>query len=163
MAYCIETVQKIPATLDEVWELFSNPVNLERITPKGMGFRVISKPPEGPVFIGQIIEYKVSPIAGIPLYWKTEITEVRAKEFFVDEQRKGPYNLWRHQHFFREIEGGVEMKDIVHYKNPFGIIGRLANSLLVRNKLRKIFLYRYNTVEQLFGKWENQLPGIDIR
>jgi ligand-binding SRPBCC domain-containing protein len=95
----------------------------------------------------------VKPVAGIPLYWMTEITQVKDRTYFIDEQRFGPYSLWHHQHHFKEIPGGVEMTDIIHYKNPLGILGRIANALFVKNKLKTIFDYRFKKVEELFGKW----------
>lgn len=106
------------------------------------------------MYAGQIIEYKVRPVAGIPVYWMTEITQVKDREYFIDEQRFGPYALWHHQHHFRPIPGGVEMTDIVHYKNPLGFLGRLANRLFVARKLEHIFQYRYKKVEELFGTWK---------
>ncbi len=153
-AHTIRTVQKIPVSLEEAWDFFSNPANLAAITPGDMGFTVISKY-QGPLmYPGQIIEYKVKPIAGIPVYWMTEITHVDDRKFFVDEQRFGPYRLWHHQHHFKAIPGGVEMTDIIHYKNPFGLLGRLANKLFVSKKLQKIFEYRFRAVEERFGKWQ---------
>ena len=125
-----------------------------------MNFRVISSDYSDKIFPGQIIEYKVSPLFGIPLYWKTEIITVEEQVSFIDEQRKGPYSLWRHEHRFTEIAGGVEMTDKVQYKNPFGIIGLFANKILVRHKLRQIFEYRYRAVENLFGKWEGEQMNI---
>lgn len=118
-----------------------------------MGFKIISRHQGDKVYAGQIIEYKVKPLLGIPVYWMTEITQVKDQEYFIDEQRFGPYRLWHHQHHFREIPGGVEMTDIVHYKIPLGLIGRLANRLFVRKKLEKIFHYRFGKVEELFGKF----------
>ena len=88
------------------------------------------------------------------IYWMTEITQVKDKEYFIDEQRFGPYKLWHHQHHFKEIPGGVEMTDIVHYKNPMWLLGNIANSLFVKNKLKGIFDYRYKKVEELFGAWK---------
>lgn len=153
-AHTIKTVQQIPVSLGEAWAFFSNPANLQAITPQGMGFRILSKH-HGPVmYAGQIIEYKVRPVAGIPVYWMTEITQVKDREYFIDEQRFGPYALWHHQHHFRPIPGGVEMTDIVHYKNPLGFLGRLANRLFVARKLEHIFQYRYKKVEELFGTWK---------
>src|SRR5690349_22090384 len=108
-SHSIKAVQNIPATLDEVWDFFSNPANLQTITPPEMRFRVISKHHGDKIYPGQVIEYKVSPLLNVPLYWMTEITHVKDKEYFIDEQRKGPYRLWHHQHHFREIAGGVEM------------------------------------------------------
>lgn len=152
-AHSIKTVQKIPVSLDEAWAFFSDPSNLQAITPEGMGFTIISKHHGEVMYAGQLIEYKVRPLAGIPLYWMTEITQVKDRAYFIDEQRFGPYSLWHHQHHFKEIPGGVEMTDIVHYKNPLGILGRIANALFVKNKLKTIFEYRYTKVEELFGKW----------
>lgn len=156
-AHSIKTVQKIPVSLDKAWDFFSNPANLQSITPADMGFRVISKQ-HGPVmYAGQIIEYKVKPLPGIPVYWMTEITQVKDKAYFIDEQRFGPYKLWHHQHHFKEIPGGVEMTDIVHYKNPFWIFGKIANSLFVKKKLHDIFEYRRMKVQELFGEWEGEV------
>jgi ligand-binding SRPBCC domain-containing protein len=152
-AHSIKTVQKIPVSLDEAWSFFSNPANLQAITPDGMGFTIISKHHGEVMYAGQLIEYKVRPLAGIPLYWMTEITQVKDRAYFIDEQRFGPYSLWHHQHHFKEIPGGVEMTDIVHYKNPLGFMGRIANALFVRQKLKTIFDFRYRKVEELFGKW----------
>jgi ligand-binding SRPBCC domain-containing protein len=152
-AHSIKTVQKIPVSLEKAWDFFSNPANLQAITPDNMGFTVISKHHGDTMYAGQIIEYTVKPVLGIPLYWMTEITQVKDKQYFIDEQRFGPYSLWHHQHHFKAIEGGVEMTDIVHYKNPLGFMGRLANSIFVKKKLDTIFNYRYQKVEELFGRW----------
>lgn len=152
-AHSIKTVQKIPVSLDEAWAFFSNPANLQAITPEGMGFTIISRYHGDVMYAGQLIEYKVRPVAGIPIYWMTEITQVKDRAYFIDEQRFGPYSLWHHQHHFKEIPGGVEMTDIVHYKNPLGILGRIANTLFVKQKLNSIFNYRYKKVEEMFGKW----------
>lgn len=118
-----------------------------------MGFIVISKYHGEVMYAGQIIEYNVRPVLNIPLYWMTEITQVKDKAYFIDEQRFGPYSLWHHQHHFKAIPGGVEMTDIVHYKNPLGFLGRIANALFVKKKLEGIFDYRFKKVEELFGKW----------
>lgn len=154
-AHSIRTVQKIPISLDKAWEFFSNPTNLEVITPENMGFKVISKHQGETMYAGQIIEYKVRPLLNIPIYWMTEITQVKEKEYFIDEQRYGPYSLWHHQHHFKAIEGGVEMTDIIHYKNPLWFLGKIANTLFVKKQLKKIFDYRFQKVEEMFGKWED--------
>jgi len=158
----IKSVQKIPSSLEKVWEFFSGHDNLQTITPLDVSFKVISKHHGEKLYAGQLIEYKVSPILKIPLYWMTEITHVKDKEYFIDEQRKGPFALWHHQHHFKEIEGGVEMTDIVDYKNPLGFIGEIANSLFVKRQLRKIFKYRFQKVEEIFGKWQGQECAVDI-
>ena len=161
--HSIKTVQKIPASLKETWDFFSSPANLDTITPDDMTFKTITKFDSNKVYPGQIIEYKVSPILKIPLYWMTEITEVEEEKFFIDEQRKGPYAIWHHEHFFKEIGGGVEMTDIVYYKNPFGFIGEIANKIFVRKQLRKIFKYRFQKIEAIFGKWPDQISNILIK
>lgn len=152
-AHSIKTVQKIPISLEQAWDFFSNPANLQAITPDNMGFKVISKHHGDVMYAGQIIEYTVKPVLGFPLYWMTEITQVKDKEYFIDEQRFGPYSLWHHQHHFKAIEGGVEMTDIIHYKNPGWILGVLANELFVKKQLQGIFDYRFKKVEELFGVW----------
>jgi ligand-binding SRPBCC domain-containing protein len=154
--YSLKTIQKIPAPLPEVWNFFSDHANLQAITPVEMNFKIISKHHGEKIYAGQIIEYKVSPVLGIPLYWMTEITHVDEKKNFTDEQRKGPYSLWHHQHHFREIPGGTEMTDIVHYKNALWILGDLANILFVKKKLKQIFDYRFKKIGELFGKWDDK-------
>lgn len=150
--YSLKTVQQIPVSLDTAWDFFSSPANLKDITPSNMGFNIISQHHGEKMYPGQLIEYKVSPLLGIPLYWMTEITHVQDKQYFVDEQRFGPYSLWHHQHHFKQTATGVEMTDIVHYKLPLGILGDIANAILVKQQLKKIFDFRYKKVEELFVK-----------
>lgn len=149
--YSLKTVQQLPISLDAAWDFFSSPANLQKITPDAMGFNIISKHHGDTMYAGQIIEYTVKPILGMPLYWMTEITHVEDKKYFVDEQRFGPYSLWHHQHHFKTVPGGVEMTDIVHYKMPFWFFGDIANSLFVKKQLKGIFDYRFTTVEAMFG------------
>lgn len=152
--YSIKTRQEIPLGLDAAWDFFSDPENLKEITPGNLGFSIISKYHGEKMYPGQIIEYKVSPVMNIPLYWMTEITHVEDKKYFVDEQRFGPYRLWHHQHHFKVIEGGVEMTDIVHYKLPLWFLGDIANALIVKKQLKGIFDHRFRIVEKLFGRIE---------
>ena len=161
--HSIKTVQKIPISIEEAWNFFSSPANLQTITPGNMRFKVISKNQGEKMYSGQVIEYKVSPLLHIPLYWMTEITHAEEFKYFIDVQRKGPYSLWHHQHHFKKMEGGVEMTDIVHYKNPLGFIGEIANSVFIKRQLKKIFEYRFLKVEELFGKWQEQNPSIEIK
>ena len=148
--YSLKTTQTIPAPLEKVWQFFSNPANLKDITPGNLGFKVISSHHGEKIYAGQIIEYKVSPVLGIPLYWMTEITYMEEGKYFVDEQRFGPYSLWHHQHHFKAIDGGVEMTDIVHYKVPFGILGDIAQRLFVKQQLKTIFDFRFQKTESFF-------------
>lgn len=149
--YTIRSEQKLPVSIHEAWEFFSSPENLSRITPPYMGFRITNDRKPGKMYAGQIISYIVRPLAGIPMTWVTEITHVNKPHFFVDEQRFGPYAFWHHQHHFEEIEGGVLMTDIVHYRLPLGPLGMLANAILVKGQLRKIFSYRTRVLTEMFG------------
>jgi len=151
--YSIKTVANIPVSLNEAWGYFSRPDNLKDITPAHLGFEIKSKHHGEEMYAGQIIEYTVKPVLGIPLYWMTEITHVHDKQYFIDEQRYGPYSLWHHQHHFKTIEGGIEMTDVVHYKLPFWILGDIANALLVKRQLKEIFDFRTKKVIELFGEW----------
>jgi ligand-binding SRPBCC domain-containing protein len=150
-AHSVKTIQHIPVSLQEAWDFFSNPQNLSAITPARLSFSIVSRHHGAMIYPGQIIEYKVAPVAGVRLYWMTEITHVQPMKLFVDEQRLGPYALWHHEHHFRETDGGVEMTDIIHYKNPFGFLGRWMNPVLVKPELKKIFRFRFQKVEELFG------------
>ncbi len=150
--YSLKTVQLLPVSLEKAWSFFSNPANLQSITPGHLGFKIISEHHGDVMYPGQVIEYTVKPLLGIPLYWMTEITHVSDKKFFIDEQRFGPYSLWHHQHHFKETELGVEMTDIIHYKLPFWFLGDIANALFVRKQIRGIFDYRYKVVDDMFVK-----------
>jgi ligand-binding SRPBCC domain-containing protein len=151
--YQLIKTQKIPATIEQVWDFISSPANLKKITPAYMGFDITSKLIPGKMYPGMIISYKVSPLLKIKMTWVTEITQVREKEYFVDEQRIGPYKIWHHQHIIKAIKGGVLMTDIVSYQPPFGVLGLLANSLIIKKQLREIFDYRNHAVEKEFGKF----------
>jgi ligand-binding SRPBCC domain-containing protein len=151
--YQLHKTQKVPATINEVWNFISAPANLKKITPEYMGFDITSEMLSEKMYPGMIITYRVSPVLGIKMNWVTEITHVKEKAYFVDEQRSGPYSIWHHEHKLEPIEGGVLMTDIVSYKPPFGILGSIANSLLIKKQLEEIFDYRTNALENVFGKW----------
>ena len=153
--YQLHTTQKLPATIQEVWDFISSPANLKEITPPHMGFIVTSSTGSQKMYPGMIITYKVSPLLGIKLDWMTEITHVRDFEYFVDEQRIGPYSIWHHQHKIEPIEGGVLMTDIVTYEPPFGILGAIANTLIIKSQLNQIFDYRTVALEKRFGKYKD--------
>ncbi len=163
--YSLKATQKIPVDIETAWDFFSKPENLNAITPKKLGFKIlnISKAYKEAMYAGQIIEYNVKPLLGIPLYWMTEITQVKDKEFFIDEQRFGPYKLWHHQHHFKQIENGIEMTDIVHYKIPYWFAGDIANALIVRKQLKEIFEYRFKMIEEKYGKWSTNEGSIQFK
>jgi ligand-binding SRPBCC domain-containing protein len=146
--------QKINISLDEIWDFISSPKNLKEITPDHMGFEIQSKHIPEKIYNGMIIVYKVRLLFGIRNSWVTEITQLREKEYFVDEQRIGPYSLWHHQHFVVPIEKGVLMKDIITYKPPLGIFGAIANELFIEKELHRIFDYRKVAIEKRFGVYE---------
>jgi ligand-binding SRPBCC domain-containing protein len=153
----LKSVQKLPVSIDIAWEFFSNPKNLAAITPPFLNLKVTNEIFGERAYPGQVLTYTVKPLLGISIEWMTEITHVEHLKMFVDEQRKGPYKLWHHQHHFKEIDGGVEMTDLVHYRVPFGPLGNLAHPIIVKGKLRDIFLFRFHKVKELFGNW----PGED--
>ena len=152
--YQLHTEQKIPASLDEVWDFISSPKNLKEITPEYMGFDITSENLPDKMYPGMIIKYKVSPLPGLKMTWVTEITHVREKSYFVDEQRVGPYSIWHHEHKIQPIEGGVLMNDIITYKPPLGFLGAIANSIFIKKQLDVIFEYRKQALERIFGKYE---------
>ena len=147
--YQLKTKQFVKTDMATCWDFFSDPKNLSKITPQSMGFIVRTELPDK-MYEGLMIEYTVSPMLGIPMNWITEIKTVKNHSFFVDEQRKGPYRIWHHEHHFKEVEGGVEMTDIVSYELPLGFLGRLMHPILVKNKLKEIFDYRRQKVDELF-------------
>lgn len=147
----LRTEQQVNASLEEVWDFISSPKNLKEITPDHMGFEIMNGSPDK-MYPGMIISYKVSPMLGIKMNWVTEITHVKDKEYFVDEQRIGPYTMWHHEHHLEKNDHGVLMKDIVSYHPPFGVLGNLANSLFIKKQLKEIFDYRTEAVNRYFGK-----------
>ena len=150
--YSIKTEQLLRTDMKQAWAFFSDPANLSKITPQNLGFQIISKHHGEKMYPGQIIEYKVKPILGIPLYWMTEITHVEDQKYFIDEQRFGPYSLWHHQHHFKETEDGIMMTDIVHYKIPYYFLGDIAQVLFVKKQLQQIFNFRFEAAEKVFNQ-----------
>lgn len=151
--YTFHRSQKLPATIEQIWEFISDPKNLGQITPPEMGFNTLSGD-DRPMFPGQIIHYTITPLFGIRMEWITEITHVEQGLYFVDEQRNGPYAFWHHKHFLREIPGGVEMEDLIHYKVPMGFLGRLFHPILVKPNLERIFEFRRKKLIELFGEFK---------
>ena len=151
--YRLESKQNLPISKKEAWEFLSSPKNLKTITPEYMSFDILSGA-DRPMFAGQIIQYIVTPLLGIKTKWVTEITHVVEGEYFVDEQRFGPYALWHHKHFIKEIPGGVEMEDIIDYKVPMGILGQLVHPFIVKPKLDEIFEHRRKKLIELFGEFK---------
>ena len=149
--YQYKTTQLLKADPEKVWEFISSPENLSKITPPHMGFEIISDELPEKMYPGMMIFYKVSPLKGFRTNWLTEITQVRDGEYFVDEQRSGPYAIWHHEHILESEQNGVQMKDIITYKPPFGFLGEIANKLFIRKQLKKIFDYRYIRMDEMFN------------
>lgn len=148
--YQIKRTQLIQTDLETCWDFFSSPNNLLEITPQKIDMKVL-KCPLGKMYEGMMIEYRMKPLLNIPFHWVTEISIVKPMTFFVDEQRKGPYKIWHHEHHFKQVEGGVEMTDLVSYELSFGFLGRLIHTLVVRKKLEGVFEHRRMRVEHLFN------------
>ncbi|MBD0849349.1 SRPBCC family protein [Maribacter arenosus] len=159
--YRLHSLQSLPIPKVKAWEFLSNPKNLATITPEHMGFHILSGG-ERDMFPGQIIQYKVIPFPGLSTRWVTEITHVLDGEYFVDEQRFGPYALWHHKHFLKTIPEGVVMEDIIDLKLPFGPLGRLVYPL-IKKQLIKIFAYREQKLTELFGKVEGKSNFLHIK
>jgi ligand-binding SRPBCC domain-containing protein len=154
--YQLEFTHRLPISLKDAWQFFSSPLNLAKITPKEMGFEVTSKLERAScMYAGMIITYKVSPLFGLKLNWVTEISHMVEGKYFVDEQRFGPYQFWHHEHHFKEINGGVEMRDLLTYGMPFGVLGKGVNGLLVAKKIQQIFKFRTEKITEMFGDYKS--------
>ena len=151
MKYQLYRTQQLNCDLETAWAFFSSPQNLSDITPKNMNFIVHTDTSEKEIFEGMNIDYTVSPLLGIPLKWKTIITQVNHHQNFTDYQKKGPYKLWNHFHEFIPNENGVLMKDLVDYELPLSFLGDIAHSLFVKRKLNQIFDFRYKVLEKIFN------------
>ncbi|TAI48624.1 SRPBCC family protein [Flagellimonas allohymeniacidonis] len=160
--YQLRSRQVLPISKAEAWDFLSSPENLKVITPEHMGFHILDGA-DRPMFPGQIIQYIVTPFPFFSVKWVTEITHVVQNEYFVDEQRFGPYALWHHKHFIKEVDGGVEMEDIVDYKLPLGFLGRLIHPILVKKQLRQIFEFREKKLTELFGAKEGYPTKLELK
>jgi len=137
----------LPRPRDEIFPFFSEARNLEALTPPWLKFEVLTP---DPIVMkpGTLIDYRIR-IHGIPIRWRTQITEWNPPEYFVDVQLSGPYSLWHHRHTFIERDGGTLCRDDVHYR-PRG--GALMNWLFVRRDVERIFQYRQQRLLELFPK-----------
>ena len=146
--YTLESNQFINKPIEEVFQFFSKPENLSVITPAKLGFKILSPNPIK-MGVGRLIDYNIY-LMGIPIHWKTLITDYEPPNMFVDQQIKGPYAMWHHTHTFHKVKGGVEIKDRVVYSIPFGFLGRLLNYLWIKRDLNNIFLHRKKVIDKLF-------------
>jgi ligand-binding SRPBCC domain-containing protein len=141
--------QFIPAAPSAVWKFFATPRNLGAITPPRMRFEIVGEAPAR-MWPGQLLAYRIGLAPGVRVLWLTEITHVSEPEYFVDEQRIGPYRLWHHEHHFAPAPGGVVMTDRVTYDIGWGPVGWLAGKLWVDRKVAAIFAHRARAVAELF-------------
>ena len=149
--YQFKAEHLLPISLEDAWKFFSSPTNLPVITPPALDFKILTPNLPAETYAGMIIDYKVRPLLGIQMHWKTEITAVNKNESFTDRQLKGPYKVWEHTHYFKKVEGGVLMTDIVNYELPLGIIGKLAHAIIVKKEIENIFSYRKEKLNELFN------------
>ena len=152
--HVLEHTQHVPASLDEVFAFFARPENLAEITPRNLGFQILTPSPI-PMKEGAIIDYVVS-LGGVPLRWRTLITSYDPPHKFVDEQLTGPYSFWHHTHTFSALaDGGTELGDVVRYALPLGPLGDLAHTLMVRRQVEGIFQHRQQVIADRFGRSED--------
>jgi len=145
-------IQQIPVSIDAAWSFFSSPGNLALITPPEMMVTITDGAGGESIFAGMIISYTLYPFMMIPVRWETEITNVSRPFSFEDRQKSGPYEYWHHRHFFREIQGGVEMKDMLEYRLPMDIFGEVVNTLIVSRRLEEVFSYRRKRIGEILGR-----------
>ena len=140
--------QWIPTSIQDAFAFFSRPENLEEITPPWLGFHIVRA--ESPLHAGSLIEYKLN-IHGLPVRWTSEIAVWEPPRRFVDNQVRGPYKLWHHEHSFAERDGGTLICDHVDYALPFGPLGRMVHALTVRREVETIFAFRQKRLAELLG------------
>ena len=147
----LETEHTINAGLEKVWDFFSSPHNLGKITPPEMNFRITGTDHGKKYYPGQIITYSINPFRGFRVNWVTEITHLTEYRSFTDEQRQGPYKFWHHRHHFRSEGNKTIMNDIVTFKVSGGFAGRLFSRLIIEPRILEIFRYRSSRIDEIFG------------
>jgi ligand-binding SRPBCC domain-containing protein len=152
--YSFSSQQKLPISLEEAWNFLTDANNLKLLTPPELNM-VVQYGTERGMYPGQLIEYSVTPLPFYKTNWVTHITQVKEKKFFVDEQMYGPYATWHHKHFISELNGGTLMEDLIHYRLPFGALGKLG-APFVRKKLEEIFRFRESALIKHFGVFEEK-------
>jgi len=145
----LKRIQNLPVSQKKAWQFFSNPINLSEITPPWLSFRLTQTVPNS-IHAGMLISYRLKPLFGLPVTWISEITHVYEPDYFIDEQRFGPYKFWQHQHLFKAFGDGTQVRDIIHYAIGYGILGRLVQRFIVSPRLEDIFDYRHEKLKQIF-------------
>lgn len=147
----LKKTQNIILSVKEAWEFFSQPDNLAKITPSHMNFKILARSDAGEMYPGMITTYKLSPLFDLKVNWATEIAQIKEHKYFIDNQIQGPYKIWHHEHHFKEIENGTEVRDVLFYEVRFGIIGQILHRLFIRKRIEDIFNYREEKIKELFG------------
>jgi ligand-binding SRPBCC domain-containing protein len=149
--HSLKQEQFLPISIEEAWEFFASPKNLNAVTPKDLSFEITSVLPDK-MYEGLIITYRIKPMLNIKIDWCTEITHINNLQYFIDEQRKGPYKIWHHEHHFKQVENGVIMTDLLYYDIGKSFFGWIAGKLFVNNKVRQIFNFRFQALNNYFSK-----------
>lgn len=149
MNHVIEREQFVPRSLPEVFAFFADAANLERITPRNLHFRILSRLPID-MHPGAVIDYQLS-LFGVPFRWRTLIESFDVGRQFIDVQLRGPYRSWRHVHDFESVPGGTRMRDRVDYEMPFGPLGEVANTVFVTRQVENIFDFRRKVIQEVFA------------
>ena len=149
--YTLYAKQTVAKEIDLLWNFFRKPRNLDKLTPEDVEFKIISGKSDD-FYSGKIISYKIKPFKMINFNWVTEISQVKEGSYFVDNQIFGPYKMWHHEHHFKSnSDGTTDIIDIVKYKVPFYILGKLMHKIFIRKKLFKIFMFRQKKINDLFN------------
>jgi hypothetical protein len=159
--YVLEAEQWLPLPLADVFPFFADATNLEAITPPWLRFHVLTPEPI-PMQVGQRIDYRLR-VRGVPLRWQSEITVWNPPYRFIDEQRRGPYKRWHHEHMFMERDDGTVIFDRVEYALYGGPLAPLVHSLLVRGDVERIFRYRGRAIERALLGDRGASTGGDLR
>lgn len=146
--HVLTTQTKLNASLEQVFEFFSRAENLNQVTPPHLHFKILTPLPLQ-MKLGAIIDYQIQ-LSGVPFHWRTLITSWEPPFRFVDEQMKGPYKLWHHQHTFEQCDGYVLMTDCVHFLSPGWFLEPLINRFFVEPKIKEIFNYREERFKDIF-------------
>lgn len=154
-SYHYITQQFLAIDIHKAWDFFSSAKNLALITPPEMKFNIMTELGEDGIYEGMIIDYTVRPLLHIPLKWQTEICMVNEPWSFTDRQLKGPFRLWEHSHLFIEKDNGVLMEDHVKYQMPFGAVGNVIHTLIVRKRIENIFTYRKEILKSILEEKGN--------
>lgn len=143
----------LPVPLKEAWHFFAQPKNLAEITPPEMKMELVDDQ-KVPMYEGMVLRFKVSPLWGIKLNWTSEISKIVPMRYFIDCMIDGPFSQWHHQHFFEEAKNGTLARDIIHYKPPLGLLGKMAKPLIVEKNINQLFEYRAQKLSEIFNKPE---------